>query len=48
MCAGEKPAGYKEKKYKVQPHVYTLSDGSQVLVGRNNRENDVLTLKNCR
>lgn len=40
-----KTSGYKEKKYKVQPHVYTLSDGSQVLVGRNNRENDVLTLK---
>lgn len=36
---------YKEKKYKPQPHRYTLCDGSQVLVGRNNKENDILTLK---
>ena len=37
--------GYKEKKYKPQPYKYTLCDGSQVLVGRNNKENDILTLK---
>lgn len=37
--------GYKEKKYKPQPYEYTLCDGSQVLVGRNNKENDILTLK---
>ncbi len=40
-----KVSGYKEKKYKAQPYAYTLSDGSQVLVGRNNKENDILTLK---
>lgn len=40
-----KVSGFKEKKYKPQPHHYTLCDGSRVLVGRNNRENDILTLK---
>lgn len=37
--------GFKEKKYKPSPHRYTTSDGFTVLVGRNNRENDVLTLR---
>lgn len=37
--------GFKEKKYKPQPYKYTTSDGFEVLVGRNNRENDILTLK---
>lgn len=40
-----KISGYREKKYKPQPYQYTLCDGSRVLVGRNNRENDILTLK---
>lgn len=37
--------GYREKKYKPQPHRYTLSNGMTVLVGRNNKENDELTLR---
>lgn len=37
--------GFKEKKYRPQPHKYTLSSGMTVLVGRNNKENDFLTLK---
>ena len=37
--------GFKEKKYKPAPHRYTLSNGMTVLVGRNNKENDYLTLK---
>lgn len=35
----------KEKKYKPLPHRYETSDGFTVLVGRNNKENDYLTLK---
>lgn len=41
----KRKSGFKEKKYKAQPHRYTLCDGTQVLVGRNNKENDLLTLK---
>ena len=37
--------GFREKKYKPQPHKYTLSNGMTVLVGRNNKENDILTTK---
>lgn len=37
--------GFREKKYKPQPYKYTLSSGYTVLVGRNNKENDFLTLK---
>ena len=37
--------GFKEKKYKPAPHRYILSNGMTVLVGRNNKENDYLTLK---
>ena len=36
---------FKEKKYKPQPHSYETTDGFTVLVGRNNKENDYLTLK---
>ncbi len=36
---------FKEKKYKAQPHRYVVDGGFTVLVGRNNRENDILTLK---
>lgn len=35
----------KEKKYKPMPHRYETSSGFTVLVGRNNKENDILTLK---
>lgn len=38
---------FKEKKYKAKPHRYKTSDGFEVLVGRNNKENDILTLKNA-
>lgn len=38
-------ASFKEKKYKAAPLRYTTSSGLEVLVGRNNRENDILTLK---
>ena len=39
------PGGFKEKKFKTDPYKYTLSNGMTVLVGRNNKENDILTLK---
>lgn len=39
------PGGFKEKKFKAEPYKYTLSNGATVLVGRNNRENDILTFK---
>lgn len=39
------PGGFREKKYKPEPYRYTLSNGMTVLVGRNNKENDILTLK---
>ena len=37
--------GFHEKKYKPEPYQYTLTNGMTVLVGRNNKENDVLTFK---
>lgn len=37
--------GYKEKKYKPCPYKYVSSEGFNILVGRNNKENDILTLK---
>ena len=37
--------GFNEKKYKPAPYRYTLSNGMSVLVGRNNKENDILTFK---
>ncbi len=39
------PGGFKEKKYKADPYKYTLANGMTVLVGRNNKENDILTTK---
>lgn len=39
------PGGFKEKKFKAEPYKYTLKDGSYVLVGKNNKENDILTFK---
>lgn len=39
------PGGFKEKKYKAEPYKYILPSGMTVLVGRNNKENDLLTLK---
>jgi len=41
----KRKTNFKEKKYKAKPHRYKTSDGFDVLVGRNNRENDILTLK---
>lgn len=35
----------RNKRFKPDPRKYTTSDGFQVLVGRNNRENDALTLQ---
>ncbi len=35
----------KEKRYKPHPYHYQSSDGFEILVGRNNKENDILTLK---
>ena len=37
--------GFREKKYKPSPHKYVLSNGMNVLVGRNNKENDILTFR---
>ena len=39
------PGGFKEKKFKAEPYKYTLKNGMTVLVGKNNNENDILTLK---
>ena len=41
----QKAAQRKKKGSKPEPLKYTLSDGTQVLVGRNNIENDWLTMK---
>ena len=38
-------ARMKKKKYKADPRRYTTSDGFTVLVGKNNKENDILTLQ---
>ncbi|MBR5315156.1 MAG: NFACT family protein, partial [Firmicutes bacterium] len=43
----KRKTNFKEKKFKAKPHRYETSDGFTVLVGRNNRENDILTLKNA-
>ncbi len=40
-----KAAQRKRKTPKPEPLLYTLSDGTKVLVGRNNTENDYLTMK---
>lgn len=37
--------GYKEKKYKNNPKKITLENGMEVLIGKNNKENDYLTTK---
>lgn len=39
------PGGFKEKKISIKPHKYMLPGGFEVLVGKNNRENDALTFK---
>ncbi|HHU18046.1 MAG TPA: fibronectin/fibrinogen-binding protein [Clostridiales bacterium] len=36
---------FKSPRSKPTPHKYTTSDGFKVLVGRNNKENDMLTFK---
>ncbi len=40
-----KQGGYKDKKPKLEPLSYTLANGMKVLVGRNNKENDYITIK---
>lgn len=37
--------GFKEKKYKAKPLRTELPNGMEVLIGKNNKENDYLTLK---
>lgn len=39
------PGGFKEKKISSKPYRYILPGGCEVLVGRNNKENDILTFK---
>lgn len=41
----KKSRHHRETKNRPKPYVYTLSTGKSVMVGRNNRENDWLTLK---
>ncbi|MDD4377322.1 MAG: NFACT RNA binding domain-containing protein [Eubacteriales bacterium] len=41
----KRKTNYKEKRYKPSPLKFETSEGFQVLVGRNNKENDILTLK---
>ncbi|MBR0596785.1 Rqc2 family fibronectin-binding protein [Sinanaerobacter chloroacetimidivorans] len=36
---------YKPSRSKPSPYQYTSSDGHKILVGRNNKENDILTFK---
>lgn len=40
-----RPKGKVQKQQKLAPRSYTTSDGFNVYVGRNNRQNDLLTLK---
>ncbi|MBQ6582350.1 MAG: NFACT family protein [Mogibacterium sp.] len=37
--------GYKQKKVRPEPVTYVLSSGQKVFVGRNNKENDWLTMR---
>ena len=39
------PKNGARKKYKPQPYTYTLTSGKTVMAGRNNNENDWLTMK---
>ena len=41
----KRKSSIKQKKFKAEPLKYNLADGITVLVGKNNKENDVLTLK---
>ena len=41
----KRKSNYRPSKSKLQPYAYTTSDGFRLLVGRNNKENDILTLK---
>lgn len=42
------PKGQKRKDKPLPPHAFLSSDGFRILVGRNNRQNDVLTLKTAK
>lgn len=39
------PGGFKEKKIKSNPYRYAIGDDFEILVGKNNKENDLLTFK---
>ncbi|MBS5334719.1 MAG: NFACT family protein [Firmicutes bacterium] len=39
------PGGFKEKKIKSDPYKYSIGDAFEILVGKNNKENDFLTFK---
>ena len=43
----QKASQRKRKSARPEPYRYTLSDGTEVLVGRNNTENDWLTMKHA-
>ncbi len=44
-CLRRKRSHYRPSRPKLQPHSFIAQDGSRILVGRNNKENDYLTLK---
>lgn len=37
--------GYKDKKYKASPIKFTFENGMELMIGKNNKENDYLTTK---
>ena len=39
--------GKQAKQQVLKPHTFTSSDGFTILVGRNNKQNDRLTLRDC-
>ena len=43
----KKNARERDRKLKLKPYEYHTTSGKRVLVGRNNRENDLLTFKNA-
>ncbi len=44
----KQPSRSKARPYRSEPRLYTSSDGLEIMVGRNNRQNDNLTLKQAR
>ena len=43
----KKNARERDRKLKLKPYEYHTTSGKRILVGRNNRENDLLTFKNA-